>query len=100
MSDEDERQRALLALTHDIESDPDSAGLDFRFDVLSLMTTERARYVRHLRVDEKCTWRSVAARFEDEWTAGVDSGNQLWGSALCEIAALWLGEDPYEEPWN
>lgn len=77
----------------------------FKEIVTRIMTTERANYVRHLRVDEGCSWRAVAQACHDEWHPQADDewgppSNQLMGMALCEIAAWLLNENFMEEPWN
>lgn len=68
------------------------------------MTAEQAKAVREMRVHQELTWRGVAdeftERFPDADYARGLAGNQILGMALCEAAALKLGEDPNAEPWN
>ena len=63
------------------------------------MTEGQARTIRAWRSEGHATWRSVAGRAADTW-AGEWGTNQLAGIELCGRAALILGEDPYQEPWN
>jgi hypothetical protein len=68
-----------------------------------LMTPERARYVRALRVDEGLTWRGIAEAWEKEFAADADwkfGGNQLAGMALCEAASKLFAENYMGPPWN
>jgi hypothetical protein len=72
----------------------------------SLMTTEQAKQIRVWRVDEYCSWRSVARRAFgkcEDWhwpRVGTPIESKLVGMALCEVAAQKLGEDYWREPWN
>lgn len=68
-------------------------------DDVASMREEQARFTRWLRVDEGCSWRAVAARYEEQY-GDETGGNQLKGMALCEKAAPFFGEDPNEDPWN
>lgn len=63
------------------------------------MTREQAEYVRHLRVEQGYTWRSVAATCALEWSGDWGS-NQLAGMAICERAAGFWGEDYQDGVWN
>ncbi len=66
-----------------------------------VMTLERCREVRKLRIDEGLTWRGVAAECHQRWGASWEPpSNQLWGIALCEIAARAHSENPHDFPWN
>lgn len=58
---------------------------------LEAMTETQAREVRRLRVDEHGTWGYIGGRY---------GGGQILGRALCYRAAVVLGEDPHDEPWN
>jgi hypothetical protein len=63
------------------------------------LTDNGAARVRQWRVDERHSWRGVAAAASEAW--GLNHGsNQLFGRDLCNAAARRLGEDPYNEPWN
>lgn len=55
------------------------------------MTLEMARAVRRLRCEDGCTWGRIGE------TAG---GGQILGREMCYRAAVLLGENPHEEPWN
>jgi hypothetical protein len=68
---------------------------------IECMTELQARFVRKLRVEEHCTWRTVARAcyiigFGD-WSPAY---NQLAGMALCKHAAAMLKEDYMTAPWN
>lgn len=69
-----------------------------------LMTAEQAKYVRHLRVDLRYSWRSVARTcWLQHWLLWVrwdPPSNQLMGMALCQVAANYFLEDYMKEPWN
>lgn len=66
-----------------------------------LMTVARAYVIKSWRVDEDYTWRAVARAAHAEWgNLWEPAANQLMGRALCERAAIVLGESPTEEPWN
>lgn len=63
------------------------------------MTDERAEFVRYLRVDLGCSWRTVARECAVKW--GGDWGeNNLAGIAICRSAAKHLGEPPKGAAWN
>jgi hypothetical protein len=63
------------------------------------LTKEQAEKVREWR--NKGTWRWVASRAAEEWPEKkIDSGNQIEGMYLCKEAAIILGEDPWDVPWN
>jgi hypothetical protein len=69
------------------------------------MTIDRCREVRALRIGKlgevRCSWREVALACHEAWGASWDPpGNQMWGIALCEIAAAAHGEDYLVAPWN
>jgi hypothetical protein len=66
---------------------------------VQVLTLGRARYVRRLRVDDGYTWRAVAETCALAWDGDWGS-NQLAGMALCDRAAVLLGEDANAEPWN
>jgi hypothetical protein len=62
---------------------------------------ERARLVRRWRVEELCSFPTIATRAHMEWHGDWQPpSNQLAGVALCAAAARMLGEDPGEEPWS
>lgn len=63
------------------------------------MTLEQAQFARRLRVDQDCTWRSVADECNHAWDGDWGS-NQLAGMAICERAAQLHGEDYMQAPWN
>ena len=67
------------------------------------MTADRCQFVRDLRVDSAGqiggTWRDVAQACAIAWEGDWGS-NQLWGMAICEIAAAAFGENYKEAPWN
>lgn len=79
----------------------------FQFCVLLHMTSDQARIIKHLRVDQQLSWRSVAAECyidpafmvwdKRNW---APANNQLMGMALCERAAEILGENAGQPPWN
>lgn len=66
------------------------------------MTEERARRIRELRVKKRFTWRRVSETVYQEWgrEAGLGGFNQIWGEALCFVAARLLGEDSDDDNWN
>ena len=69
--------------------------------LLDVMTPERCALVRRLRVDEHSTWRGVAFECHRAWGASWEpASNQLWGIALCKIAAQAQGEHWDRAPWN
>lgn len=69
--------------------------------VTDLLDTEKARFVRIMRCEKRCSWRAVAASCAEEWDADwFPPNNQIVGMALCERAAEVLGEDPGQLPWN
>lgn len=63
------------------------------------ITTEMAVRIRAWRVDEEFSWRAVAHAASELWGSAYGS-NQIYGRDLCTAAALVLGENPHEEPWN
>lgn len=65
------------------------------------MTREQAEKVRHLRIDEHCTWRTIA-RTCYIWGFGqwYPPYNELMGMALCKRAAEQFLEDFMKEPWD
>jgi hypothetical protein len=66
-----------------------------------LLTKERAAQVREWRAADDGTWRAVASLAVDAWGGDAAArGNQLFGEELCREAALMLGEDPHDDPWN
>lgn len=106
-------ERTAVSLTEEnvglgtsIASLPDIAAArhaDFSAVVGAGISPERARQIRHWRVSDNRTWRGVARRAHLAW--GMDAkwsppSNQLAGMALCETAALMLGEAPDAAPWN
>lgn len=68
------------------------------------LSTERAAFVRHLRVDTGHSWRGVARACYDAWPDLQEHwsppSNQIAGMALCDIAATSMGEDYMVAPWN
>lgn len=69
--------------------------------LLDVLTPERCAFVRRLRVDEDHSWRAVATVCHETWGASWEPpSNQLWGMALCKLAALAHGEDYMSDPWN
>lgn len=60
-------------------------------EIQARMTPELAAAVRQLRVDEHATWGYIGKRF---------GAGQIVGRLLCYHAAVVLGENPHEEPWN
>lgn len=62
--------------------------------------------VRTWRCDERRSWRSIAREAHGALTGRPVSPpwsppeNQLFGRALCVVAAEVLGEDPFTAPWN
>src|SRR5712664_253227 len=67
--------------------------------VLDLITEERARWIRVLRVEKRFSWRAVARAASKEW-GFVENSDQPMGSLICEAAARMLGEDGQAKPWN
>lgn len=71
-------------------------------EITPLMTEERARRIKELRVSEKHTYVQVSALIHKEW--GRDArwpkvGCKDAGEALCVAACRRLDEVPYKEPW-
>jgi hypothetical protein len=65
------------------------------------MGRAHAAFVRHLRVHKRYTWRSVAAACHTSWRGfWSPPSNQLYGMAICEVAAKTFGEDFEEGDWN
>jgi hypothetical protein len=67
-----------------------------------LMVPSRALMIRDWRVQEHCTWRTIAQRAHDTFGRDVwrPASNQLMGMALCGSAARLFHEDHLKEPWN
>lgn len=63
------------------------------------LTREQAKLVRQLRVEKNLSWRAIARYHSIVWSADW-GGNQIAGMAICEKAALLLGEDFLQVPWN
>ena len=71
--------------------------------IVAPMNLGQAAQVRHWRVDNHMTWRSVsrAAYEEGFFLSDWDPpSNQLMGMALCNKAAQVFDENYREEPWN
>lgn len=73
--------------------------------LLDVMTPDRCQEVRDLRIDsdgEVCgSWRYVAGECHKRWQASWEPPtSQVWGMALCQIAAEFFGENSREAPWN
>lgn len=70
------------------------------------LTKEQAEQIRRWRIEEDCTWRSVASLAAKEWPElGIQThlngcGYQSEGQDLCQEAAEFFGENAGEEPWN
>lgn len=65
------------------------------------MNDARAHYVRWLRVDQRHTWSAVGRECAEQWQHPWEPVVQpVVGRAICEAAAVVLGEDPNQEPWN
>jgi hypothetical protein len=66
-----------------------------------VLTPDRCALVRRLRCEDGYTWRAVAEECHEAWRASWSPpSNQLWGMALCALAAEHFGESPGDEPWN
>jgi hypothetical protein len=63
------------------------------------MNNARALFVRYLRCELGCSWRTVARECAAQW-AGDWGDNQLAGIAFCRSAANHLNEPPHLHPWN
>lgn len=74
----------------------------FQEQVADALTPGRAGFVRHLRVESRCTWRRVAELCAAAWGSGgwEPDSNQLAGMAICELAAELCGEHYRRAPWN
>lgn len=73
--------------------------------LLEVMTPERCAEVRALRIGSdslvRSSWRDVAAECHRLWGASWEpASSQLWGMALCHLAALAHGENYRQRPWN
>jgi len=89
--DEKSRREAMQELENALSGPP----LD---DVANFMSPERAEFVRKCRIDERYTFRAVAAACAKEWGANWGS-DQLIGEDLCRAAAETLGI-PLEKFWR
>lgn len=67
-----------------------------------LVTPKRAQAIRELRCDKRHSWRAVARACHGNWLGAKwePCHNQLMGVALCERAAIVLGENHRVMPWN
>lgn len=68
------------------------------------LTSDMISDIREWRCDQDYTWRAVAREFYDKYEDfsklyGVDSGNQISGMMLCEIAQKLLKQKT-SEGWN
>jgi len=75
----------------------------YREQARKLMTQQQAQLVRRLRVDEHCSWRTVARSCSQQnwlWEPWEPASSQPMGMALCERAAQFFGENYRETPWN
>lgn len=63
------------------------------------VTLNEAEYIRKLRVEERGTWRYVAAKCSERWN-GEWGSNQIAGMSLCKRAAVFFEEDFMSPPWN
>lgn len=88
----------LEALCHAARDVFDDAELALR-DVL---TPDRCHEIRDMRCgNEIYSWRGIAFECHRRWKAkGIDPSSQIWGMALCKVAALAHGEDYRQPPWN
>ena len=62
------------------------------------MTIVQARIVRGCRVDLSCTWGLIGKRWSELYP--WEDWGSILGKALCYQAAILLGEDPHNDPWN
>lgn len=96
-----ETPEQLFALAEAAKRGRDNALLALR----DVMTPDRCQEVRDLRIDSDGnvygSWRYVAGECHKRWQASWEPPtNQLWGMALCQIAAEFFGENYREAPWN
>jgi len=62
--------------------------------MVMILNLDAAIHIRQMRLVEHRTWRSISrAIMETE-------SNQIFGMALCWRAAIMMGEDFEEDPWN
>lgn len=66
------------------------------------MSTGVALAVRRYRCDHNYSWRALAALMAEHGFARAwrPPSNQIAGMALCNVAAEWLKEDWWADPWN
>ena len=68
------------------------------------LTSDMVSDIREWRCDQDYTWRAIAREFYDKYedfskTYGIDSGNQISGMMLCEVAQKLLKQQT-SEGWN
>ena len=75
---------------------------DFEVLARKRMSTGVAFAVRRYRCDRNYSWRALAALMAEHGFARAwrPPSNQIAGMALCKVAAEWLKEDWWAEPWN
>jgi hypothetical protein len=71
--------------------------MDFKEEIKTHMTLERAKRVRQMRVEEDYSFRVLARECSESWD--TDWGeNQIFGEDICAVAMQLLGEKP-EDGW-
>lgn len=65
-----------------------------------VLTQHKASIIKKYR-ETGSSWRRIAEKAALEFPElDIESGNQLDGRELCNAAALVLGENQNEDPWN
>lgn len=71
-------------------------------EIVPVMTLERAKRIRYLRIDLGHSLQTLSETIHKEWGKDATwpkSGDVDAGEALCVLAARKLGETPYKDPW-
>ncbi|WP_053909484.1 hypothetical protein [Pseudoalteromonas sp. SW0106-04] len=72
--------------------------MNFVDELSQIMDTERAQFVKFLRVEEGCSFRAVASECGEKWNQDWGT-NQIIGEDLCAAAMQILNEKP-DLGWN
>lgn len=73
-------------------------------NLIETLTPEMVSDIRKWRVEQDCSWRTVAALFCDSYITFSEKNNLMWGNQitgmeLCDAAMIILNEKP-EDGWN
>lgn len=64
------------------------------------LTPIQAKIIKTWRTKDGRTWWQIASVGHHRWPKQVPNDHEATGRDLCTEAALLLGEDPGEDPWN